>query len=186
MKGTRAAQRYAKAILELANDKKVAKDVKEDMLSISKTIENSEDLRSTLASPVIKPSLKNQILKAIFKDVNGLTTGVFNLLVENNRINILDVVAKQYLSLFDTSILVQNAVVTTVVPLTKELEVKIQAKIKELTGREATIENKIDESILGGFVLRVGDLQYDASVANNLNNLKTEFKTGNNAYVSKI
>ena len=94
MKGTRAAQRYAKAILELANDKKVAKDVKEDMLSISKTIENSEDLRSTLASPVIKPSLKNQILKAIFKDVNGLTTGVFNLLVENNRINILDVVAK--------------------------------------------------------------------------------------------
>ena len=93
MKGTRAAQRYAKAILELANDKKVAKDVKEDMLSISKTIENSEDLRSTLASPVIKPSLKNQILKAIFKDVNGLTTGVFNLLVENNRINILDVVS---------------------------------------------------------------------------------------------
>ncbi|WBL22412.1 ATP synthase F1 subunit delta [Zunongwangia sp. HRR-M8] len=185
MKGTRAAQRYAKAILTLANDQKVAKDVKEDMLSISKTIAASEDLRSTLASPIIKPNLKKQILEEIFKDINGLTKGVFNLLVENNRINILGVVATQYLMLFDDSILVQNAVVTTVVPLTKELEDKIQAKIKELTGREATIENKIDESILGGFVLRVGDLQYDASVANNLNKLKTEF-IKSNAYVSKI
>ena len=185
MKGTRAAQRYAKAILNLANEKKVAKEVKDDMLSISKTIAASADLRTTLASPVIKPALKNKALKAIFKDVNGLTTGVFNLLVEKNRIDILDIVAKQYLILFDGSIQVQNAVVTTVVPLTKELEVKIQAKIKELTGREATIKNKIDESILGGFVLRVGDLQYDASVANNLNKLRTEFKTGN-AYVSKI
>ena len=67
------------------------------------------------------------------------------------------------------------AVVTTAVPLTAALEKKILAKVKELTGSKVSLENKIDESIVGGFVLRIGDLQYDASVANKLNTLKREF-----------
>ena len=67
------------------------------------------------------------------------------------------------------------AVVTTVVPLTKDLEKKVLAQVTKITGNKVTIENKIDESIIGGFVLRVGDLQFDASIANKLNNLKREF-----------
>jgi F-type H+-transporting ATPase subunit delta len=51
----------------------------------------------------------------------------------------------------------------------------VLAKVKELTGKTTEIENTVDESILGGFILRVGDLQYDASIANKLNNLKREF-----------
>ena len=65
--------------------------------------------------------------------------------------------------------------VTTAVPLTADLEKKILAKVTELTGNKVSIENKIDESIIGGFVLRVGDLQYDASIANKLSSLKREF-----------
>jgi F-type H+-transporting ATPase subunit delta len=76
------------------------------------------------------------------------------------------------------------ATVTTAVPLTKELEAKVLAKIKELTGNDVSLENKIDESIIGGFILRVGDLQYNASIANKLNTLKREFT--NNTYVSKL
>ena len=49
------------------------------------------------------------------------------------------------------------------------------AKVKELTGKEVEVVNLIDESILGGFILRVGDIQYNASIANKLNNLKREF-----------
>ena len=65
--------------------------------------------------------------------------------------------------------------VTTAVPLTDDLNAKVLAKVKELTGKEAVIENKVDESILGGFILRVGDMQYNASIANKLNNLKRTF-----------
>jgi F-type H+-transporting ATPase subunit delta len=76
------------------------------------------------------------------------------------------------------------ATVTTAVPLTKELEAKVLAKVKELTGNDVSLENKIDENIIGGFILRVGDLQYNASIANKLNTLKREFT--NNTYVSKL
>lgn len=186
MKGSRAAQRYAKAIFELASEKKVDEAVKSDMISISNTIEANPDLKNTLLSPVIKASLKSKILLEVFKAVNPLTINLFNLLLENERISILSLISQQYLLMFDESRQVQNAVVTTVVPLTEALEIKIQAKIKELTGSEAKIKNVIDESIIGGFILRVGDLQYDASVINSLNTLKRKFNTSSNAYVSKI
>ena len=67
------------------------------------------------------------------------------------------------------------AKVTTAVPLTDELKVKVLAKVKELTGKDAEIQSTVDESILGGFILRVGDIQYDASIANKLDKLKREF-----------
>ena len=60
--------------------------------------------------------------------------------------------------------------------MTPEIEAKVLSKVKQMTGSEnVTINNTIDESIIGGFILRVGDLQYNASIANQLGNLKREF-----------
>jgi len=67
------------------------------------------------------------------------------------------------------------AFVTTTVPLTPSLEKKILAQVEKITTNKITLENKIDESIIGGFILRIGDLQYNASIFNKLNNLKREF-----------
>ncbi len=184
MKGTRAAQRYAKAVLALAKEKNSAEAVKNDMQDIFKTILGSQDLRNALKSPVMKSSLKKSLLLEIFKKKHAITIGTFDILIENGRINILDLVAKQYVVQYNEMNRTQEAVVTTVVPLTRELEAKILQKVEELTGTGASIKNIIDESIIGGFVLRVGDLQYNASVANNLDRLKREFK--NNTYISKI
>ncbi len=184
MKGTRAAQRYAKAILDLAKDQNVAEVVNSDMESISKTIIGSNDLHDVLTSPVLKSNLKKNVLKEIFKDVNQVTLGAFDVLLENKRINILKEVAQKYNSLYNEMNHVQIAKVTTAVALNPELEAKILSKITELTGNGATIKNIVDPNIIGGFILRIGDLQYNASVANNLSNLERELK--NNTFISKI
>ena len=184
MEGNRAALRYAKATLSLAKDKNVTEEVNKDMSLIAKTIASSEDLQSVLKSSVINPNSKKAILSEVFAGINGVTTGVFDVLVENNRLQILSLVAWNYNQLFNELNNIQIAKVTTAVPLTPALEAKIQAKVKELTGNEAKIQNLVDESILGGFILRVGDLQYNASVASQLRNLKREFN--NDAYISKL
>ena len=75
----------------------------------------------------------------------------------------------------DGNALRQSMVNSFITKATADLETKILAKVSELTGNKVSIENKIDENIIGGFVLRVGDLQYDASIANKLNSLKREF-----------
>lgn len=184
MQGSKAALRYAKAIISLAKDKGITKEVNEDMILIYDTIDGSGDLRTFLKSPVIKDSIKKKALLEIFKNVNGVTTGLFDVLMENNRLEILSRIASKYRSLYNELNNVQVAKVTTAFPLTPALETKIQQKVKELTGNEAKIENVIDESIIGGFILRVGDIQYNGSVHAQLTNLKREFK--NNTYVSKI
>ena len=83
--------------------------------------------------------------------------------------------ASKYLALYAEANGDQTAVVTTAVALEGDLEVKVLDKLKSLTGKNVTVKNIIDESIIGGFILRVGDLQYNASVSNQLNKLKREF-----------
>lgn len=185
MKGTRAALRYAKAVLDFAKESKNETKVNNSMLLIAETIESSEELAVVLDSPVIKASDKTQALNKIFsKSVDEITLGLINLLAENKRLPLLSSVAKQYTILFDHYKLIDIAKVTTAVPLTAALKTKVLAKIKELTGHEASIENVVDASILGGFILRVGDIQYDASISNNFNELKQQFD--NSHFVAKI
>ena len=184
MIGTRAAQRYAKAILDLAIDRNVSKEVNGDMKSIAKTITGSEELQDVLASPALKNEQKKNVLLEIFKGSNGLTFGAFDILLDNNRIFLLQNVAQKYTELYNEINNIQIAVVTTAVPLDPALESKILKKVIELTGNTATLKNEVDPSIIGGFILRIGDIQYNASVARNLNDLKRSFS--NNTYISKI
>lgn len=184
MTGSRAASRYAKAILGLAKDRNLAGEVNEDMKYIGKTVRSSSELRAVLKSPVIKESAKMNSLKQIFKDVNPITFELFGVLAENNRLELLTLVSARYNELYNAMMGIQVAKVTTAVPLTPALEAKIQAKVRELTGNEAEIKNTIDASIIGGFILRVGDLQYNASVASQLTSIKRELQ--NNTYISQI
>ena len=173
---SRAAIRYAKAVLQHANDTNATQQVFEDMNTVHDTIAASKELRNMLKSPIVKGNDKKEALLAIFKNQSETTHGLVKVLVDNKRSNILGGVAKSFISLYNEAKGVKVAQVTTAIVLTGDLEAKVLAKVKELTGRDlVTIENSVDESIIGGFILRVGDLQYDASIANQLGNIKREF-----------
>ena len=176
MAGTRAAIRYAKAILDLAKDQKATDAVNNDMKLMAATIGDSKDLSNMLQSPVVRSSEKKAVLTDIFKNSNAISTGLIDALISNKRLNLLGTVASEYTILYDRLKETQVAKVTTAIPLTEALEKKVLAKIKELTdSKDVTIENVVDENILGGFILRVGDKQYNASVADKLSKLKREF-----------
>ncbi|MBF7092734.1 ATP synthase F1 subunit delta [Flavobacterium sp. ALJ2] len=174
MASTRAAIRYAKAILDLANSKGVAEVVNNDMKSIASTIDINAELSIFIQSPTIKVEIKESTLLEVFADVNVVTKGLFHLLFENKRFEILEAIALEYNKLFDESIGVEVAKVTTAIPMDAALEAKVLAKIATLSDKKITIENNVDASIIGGFILRIGDKQYNASVANRLQVLKRE------------
>jgi len=172
---SRAAIRYAKAVLSLASDKNTAEAVNNNMKLIAATIEESEELNQVLKSAVVKSDVKKATLTQIFPNINTISSGLFNILMSNKRIDILGDVASKYSVLFDELNGKEVAQVTTAIPMTNELEIKVLAKVKELTSKAVELVNIVDESILGGFILRVGDKQYNASVSNKLNKLKREF-----------
>jgi F-type H+-transporting ATPase subunit delta len=173
----RAAIRYAKAVLDQANEANISEVVFGDMKAVEATIAGSKELRNVLQSPIIKGEDKKQALIKIFDSNSDVTKGLIDILTANKRIDLLGGVASSFVSLYNEGKGVKVAHVTTAVPLSADLETQVLAKVKEMTGSDnITLVNKVDETILGGFILRVGDLQYNASIANQLSNLRRAFK----------
>lgn len=177
MNGSRAAIRYAKAILSFALEQQKEVEVNDDMLLVANTIQESKELQLLLSSPVLKTELKKSALKEIFASkTSALTIGLINLLIDNKRLPILGEVAKKYTLIYDSLKGIEVAKVTTAIPLTEELNQQVLQKVIEITGKQATIESIINPDIIGGFILRIGDIQYDASVSNKLRVLKRQFE----------
>ena len=172
---SRAAIRYAKAILETAVSTGKANQVNDDMKSIINAVNSSADLKDFLASPIITSEVKMNVLSEIFGSVQADTKSLFRLLQENKRFEILEAIATQFNAQFDEMNGVEVAKVTTAFPITADLEAKILAKAKAISTKKITIQNTVDPSIIGGFILRIGDKQYNASVSNRLQELKREF-----------
>ncbi len=173
---SRAAIRYAKAVLDLAKDNNSVEAVLNDMKSVSTTLNGSKELRNALNSPIIKADDKRAVLRQVFTDGTKETLGLIDVLVDNSRAALLGDVAQSFITEYNKSNKIEEATVTTAVALTPELELKVLSKVTELTGStNITLTNEIDESIIGGFVLRVGDTQYNASIASQLGRLKREF-----------
>lgn len=178
MSNNRAALRYAKALFSLSEEQKNADETYANMQLIAATIKGSDELQMVLESTIIKSDVKKNALLAIFENnINAISTKLIDLLIENKRLSDFGSVAEQYISLYDSLTGKQKAVVITAIPLTADLKTQVLAKVKELTGKEAILENEINPEILGGFILRVGDIQYDASIANKLTVLKRQFSS---------
>lgn len=175
MAGTRAAIRYAKAILDIAKVNNSVDAVNADMIAIAKAVKESAELKNFLQSPVVKGEIKFSSLNEIFASAQKETKGLFQLLLANKRFELLNDVALQFNALYDELNGIEIAKVTTAVPMTAELETKVLAKIASFSNKKITLENIVDPAIIGGFILRMGDKQYNASVASRLQNLKREF-----------
>lgn len=175
MAGTRAAIRYSKAILDLANSKGVAEVVSDDMKTIATTINGNLELSTFIQNPTIKVEVKEKALLEVFAESNSVTKGLFHLLFENKRFEILGAIAVEYGKLSDLANGKELAQVTTAFPMDVALEAQVLEKIATFSDKKITIENIVDPAIIGGFILRIGDKQYNASVYNRLQVLKKEF-----------
>ena len=175
MTGTRAAIRYAKAILDVSNANGNVASVSQDMQTVTAAISESLELNQFLQNPVVKAEAKLAALNEIFATANADTKSLFQLLFQNKRLDILEAVATQFNVLYDELQGKQIAYVTTAAPMSSELEAKVLAKIKEISSKEVTIVNEVNADIIGGFIIRIGDQQFNASIANQLSKLKREF-----------
>ncbi|GJH40534.1 ATP synthase subunit delta [Capnocytophaga sp. HP1101] len=177
MYGLRVANRYAKALLEYALQQNALEAVYTDMTLIDKTIKANKNLERMLISPIVKTVVKKNVLAKIFTMVTPETKRLFDLLIKNGRLPILGVVAEKFVVQYNIYKNYQTAVVTTATPLNETTQREMLQKVISLTkNNNITLENKVDKNIIGGFILRIGDVQYNASVAYKLNRLQQEFQ----------
>jgi len=173
MRGTRAALRYAKATLSFAQEAKASEAVAKDMIALGVLMQENDELQTVLENPILPVAQKESALKAIFSGACPETLKLFSLLAENNHLAIVAATAEQYVRLYAQTQGEIQAEVTTAVPLSPVLEKLVLEKAKGLTKDKVQLVNKVDPAIIGGFILQIGDTQYDASVVHQLKAIKT-------------
>jgi F-type H+-transporting ATPase subunit delta len=180
MSDVRVAARYAKSIFDLALDRGELETVAESMAEIAATIKQNRDLDKTLKSPIINSAKKLNILKAIFTQSNALLTTFFEILTRKGREGVLGEVARQFRSLYNQHKSIAVAQVVTAAPIDEELRQAFQERVKQISGKNAVeLHEKVDPTLIGGYVLNVAGKQVDDSIRTRLKALKKQLYTHN-------
>lgn len=170
------ASRYAKSLIDLAEEQKQVEKVKQDMDLFHETLKHNPELKAVLANPIISHQKKTAILEDVFgKRVTKVTLSFFKLMVNKGRGDVLFFTSQEYINLYDIKNNIITARVTSATELSAANKSKLIAEVEAATGGMVKLETKVDASLIGGFVLTVGDRQVDTSLANDLNRLKKEF-----------
>lgn len=170
--------RYAKSLFELAKEKNLLDEVMNDISLILKTIEGEDDFNELLNHPVISANEKGRILAEIFKQqVNEHTMSFFGLIIKNKREKHLKSMCLNFIDLFYKYKGLKKAIITSAIDLNRTEKEKIKQSIEKKFNATIELENKVDESLIGGMIIQVEDKQLDLSVAKQIQNLKREFLT---------
>ncbi len=185
MSELRVAARYAKSLLELAQEKGLLEEIHADMKLFSKMCQQNHDLALMLKNPIINHHKKRTILYKVFeKKVHPPTLTFFDIITRKNRERYLPLIAAEFDNLYNQHKGIDKVNITTTFPLTDDLRKQFENTITKLTGRKLVITEKIDPSLIGGYVIKIGDQQIDDSVKSKLTELSYEFK--DDSYVKAI
>lgn len=177
MNGSKVAYRYAKSLLDVAQDQKILENVYNDMILVRKTLKENPDFAEYVSSPVVKTVNKIEIAKKIFEGkIETLSLDFLILVTNNGREDVYLQIVKRFIHLYDEVKGVEVAKVISAVKLDEKLLSRIQNHVSLLTGKTIEIVEEINEDIIGGYILKIGDYQYDASILNNMQKLQREFK----------
>ncbi|MDX2244046.1 MAG: ATP synthase F1 subunit delta [Leptolyngbyaceae cyanobacterium bins.302] len=163
-------QRYAQALLSVAQSSDTVEQIGQDMNSILSTLKESQDLREFLASPVFKAEDKKAVLSRVLGDgVHPYTKNFLLVLVDRRRIVLLEGICKQFQALLRKLNQTVLAEITTVSELTDDQRRSLQEKVMAMTGaRSVELETKLDPDLIGGVIIKIGSQVIDASLKGQL------------------
>lgn len=167
------AYRYAKSLIDLATEKGVVEEVNEDMTFFKQVSDDNRQFMKAMANPIVRHDAKLNVLKKVFEDnVSPITFAILTILTKKNRESLITSIADEYRKLYNLQKGVEVATITTVEPLTDAQRAEFKALVAKATGKTAQLIEKTDETLIGGYVLKVGDSQVDTSIRRKLNDMK--------------
>lgn len=176
MKNSATARRYAKALFDISVEQNALDAVYADMQSIAAMIEQSPEFRAFLHNPVIPNAQKKDAMKALFdKKIHTEVYRFMHLICDHDRENILGDMIEAFETLRNEKLGFIHAEVISVVDMTPDQVKGVTEKIKALTGKTPQLVFKKDASLIGGFMVRIGDTMIDGTVKHQLERLKSAF-----------
>jgi F-type H+-transporting ATPase subunit delta len=183
---SRVSARYAKSLIDLAIEQDQLEKIYGDVQGFLEILKN-RDFANMLQSPIVKSDRKQSIFNAIFGDsITATTKAFFDIIIKKGRESELADITTAFVEQYKAIKNITSVTLTTAIAASDEMIAAVKSKLEKsgAAGGNVELETKIDASIIGGFVLEYEDKLYDASVANQLNQLKKEFSK--NDYIKNI
>ena len=186
MPNPRLASRYAKSLIDLAVERGQLEQVHQDMQWLQAVCKSNRDFVNLLRSPIIKGEVKQKIMNAVTgTSLSELTIAFIRLLISKTRESNLPEIAGAAIALYKEKKNIQTVQLTTATAVSDQVRNAIIEQVKKSAGFEnIELDEKVDPSLIGGFVLQVGDKLVDASIAYDLKAIAKQFE--NNDFVYKI
>jgi len=181
----KVAHRYAKGLFDFTEKSNESTALYSEMKFLLSLLNESTDLKRFFKSPVVDYRKKQTIVKEIFKANSSTFNKFVNLVIQQGRESNLTEIANQFVNLVDDKNEVQKATILSATKLEKSLIDLILKESKFIdNSKPIQITEIIDENLIGGYILRIGDKQIDASIKTKLNKIRGEFDE--NEYIAKI
>ena len=176
MTNNRVASRYAKSLLGLAIEKGILDKVYQDMLLFKEVCRSNRDFVLMLKNPIVSHTKKKTILDMIFQGkVTPSTMAIFDIITRKNRESYLPAIAESFERQYRQHKGIEKAVVVTATELTPELRAQFTKQAVKITNKTIELEEEIDPTIIGGYIMILGDRRIDNSVKAKLQEMSYEF-----------
>jgi F-type H+-transporting ATPase subunit delta len=178
MNDSKISVRYSRALFQSALEKKIIDKVNDDMIFIAEVCRLPET-KEFLHSPIIPPSKKEAIFhKMLESNIEKITMSLIDLVVKNGRESYLPAIARVFIHETLKYKGITESVLTTAIKVDPGVKKQITDLISKVFTTKVDLQEIVDPSIIGGFILRVDDNYIDASIQNKLRKIKNELLGG--------
>jgi F-type H+-transporting ATPase subunit delta len=168
------AQVYARSLFQVAQEQGKLDVVREELGQVSETLETNHDMRLFFFSPYFSTEEKREGLRTTIEGADPVTMNLLDVLVENHRLPVVPRIRREYERLWRDANDLLPVTVTSAVELDDAVVARISEEIGRQTGRTVELTRTVDPSIVGGFIVRVGNSIIDSSIKNRLENLRKQ------------
>lgn len=174
------AKRYAKALFVVGKEEDKLEAYQQELNGFAQILQGSPELRDALTNPVYPTDIKARLMGdlAVSLKLSPIMSNFMKLLVEKRRILSVPDIAVLHQKLTDEFMGVKRAVVTAAISLAEDVKQSVQKALEKVTGKKVILNTEEDPSIIGGLVVRAGDMVWDGSVRTQLRDIKEILKRG--------
>jgi len=167
--------RYAKALFALATEKNLVDQVKTDLEQIQAASRDLPEFQWLINHPVIKPSKKEEIFRKLFGEkVEEVTMRFLELLVKNKRENQIAGIIRWYIHEYRQARGIETATFVTAIPVDDTIRNNVRKIVRDHFHKDLELLEQTDPAIIGGYILKIEDLQYDGSILAGLKKIRRE------------
>ncbi|MBM7645363.1 F-type H+-transporting ATPase subunit delta [Scopulibacillus daqui] len=171
------AERYARALFEVAKERETVDAVEEQCQLVGTTINQHRELKSVLSHPQIDSKDKKAIIEQVFKkEVNEEVVNLLKVLIDHHREGIFNDVVDEFTAMANQHRGIVEVVVTTATPLKEKEKEKLAETLGQTLNKKLRIKTKVDPDVIGGLLVRIGNRLYDGTMAGKLARFKQELK----------